>query len=201
MIRVLLADDEDLVRAALVQLLALEPDIDVVAEAAEGRAALEMARLHRPDVAVLDLQMPKLDGMQVARELARALPGCAAIVLTGRGRPVHLAAALEAGARALIVKGAPASTLADVIRRVHDGQRYVDPMLAASALSMPPSPLSVREHEVLRLAAQGLDVAAVAARLHLARGTVRNLFAAIRSKLDAPTVGDAVRAATEAGWL
>ena len=116
---------------ALVQLLDLEEDFDVVAQAADGRAAVDEALRHRPDVAVVDLEMPRLDGMGVAAALQRALPGCAVVILTGRGRPLHLQRALGAGARGFVVKGAPASSLADVIRRVHDGQRYVDPALAA----------------------------------------------------------------------
>ncbi|WP_214467544.1 response regulator transcription factor [Microbacterium flavescens] len=201
MIRVLLADDEDLIRVALSHLLDLEQDIEVVAHAADGRAAVEQARRHRPDVAVVDLEMPALDGIETAAELRRAHPGCIVVILTGRGRPVHMSAALRAGAQAFVVKGAPASTLADVIRRAHDGQRYVDPALAAEALALPPSPLTDRELEVLRLTADGLDAAAVAGRLHLARGTVRNLLTAIRIKLNANSSSDAVRLARDSGWI
>lgn len=201
MIRVLIADDEELIRVALGHLLDLETDMEVVAYAGDGRAAVEQSLLHRPDVAVLDLEMPRLDGMRAAEELARALPECAAVILTGRGRPVHMAAALRAGARAFVVKGAPASTLADVIRRVRDGERYVDPALAAEALTVPPSPLTTRETEVLQLTADGRDLGAVASSLHLARGTVRNLLLAVRVKLDAGSSVDAVRIARDAGWI
>ncbi|WP_309102883.1 response regulator transcription factor [Microbacterium sp.] len=201
MIRVLLADDEEMIRTALGHLLELEPDIQIVAHVGDGRAAIEAARLHRPDVAVLDLEMPRLDGIQTAAELARALPDCACIILTGRGRPVHMSAALAAGAQAFVVKGARASTLADVIRRVHEGGRYVDPVLAADALTIPSSPLTQRESDVLQLASDGLDTAAIASRLHLARGTVRNLLIGIRVKLDAATSLDAARIARDAGWI
>jgi len=201
MIRVLVADDEELIRVALAQLLDLEDDLEVVAHAADGRAAIDAALRHRPDVAVVDLEMPKLDGMEVAAELARVLPGCAAVILTGRGRPLHLQRALAAGARGFMVKGAPASSLAEVIRRVHDGQRYVDPALAADALAMPPSPLTDRELEVLRLSAAGHDTAAIAAIAHLAPGTVRNYLAAIQAKLDAVDRHQAARIARDAGWI
>ncbi len=201
MIRVLLADDEEMIRTALGHLLELETDIEIVAQVGDGRAAVESALLHRPDVAVLDLEMPRLDGIRTAAELARARPECACIILTGRGRPVHMSAALAAGAHAFVVKGARASTLADVIRRVHEGGRYVDPVLAADALTIPPTPLTQRETDVLQLTSDGFDTAGIAARLHLARGTVRNLLIAIRLKLDATTSADAARIARDAGWI
>jgi len=201
MIRVLVADDEELIRVALAQLLGLEDDLEVVAQAPDGRAAVDAALRFRPDVAVVDLEMPRLDGMQVAAELGRALPQCGVVILTGRGRPVHLQRALAAGARGFVVKGAPASSLADVIRRVHDGQRYVDPSLAADALAAPPSPLTERELEVLRLVADGWDSAGIAARAHLAPGTVRNYLASIQSKLGAADRHHAARLARDAGWM
>lgn len=125
-IRVLLAEDDELIREALAGLLQREPDIDVVATAADGRRAIEQASAHRPDVAVIDLQMPKLDGLGVVAELGRALPACAGVILTGHGRPHVLRKALASGARGFLAKGAPGSSLADVVRRVHEGQRYVD---------------------------------------------------------------------------
>lgn len=142
MIRVLLADDEELIRTALAALLDLEDDLTVVAQAADGEAAVTAALAYRPDVAVVDLAMPRRDGFQVAAELARALPACAVVILTGQGRPPHLARALTAGARGFLPKGAPGGALADVIRRVHAGGRYVDPALAADALTIPPCPLT-----------------------------------------------------------
>ncbi|WP_262286496.1 response regulator transcription factor [Micromonospora sp. MA102] len=201
MIRVLLADDEELIRLALAALLDLEPDLEVVAHAADGRAALAAALAHRPDVAVLDLEMPPPGGVQVAAELARVLPGCATVILTGHGRPAHLRPALAAGARGFLAKGAPGGALADVIRRVHAGARYVDPALAADALTLPECPLTPRELETLRLAELGTPVAVIARRTHLAAGTVRNHLAACVQKLGAADRAEAVRRAREAGWL
>ncbi|MEU4681248.1 response regulator transcription factor [Micromonospora sp. NPDC023737] len=201
MIRVLLADDEDLIRAALAALLALEPDVEVVAEAADGPAAVTAALAHRPDVAVVDLEMPGLTGIQVAAELSRALPGCAVVLLTGHGRPAHLRQALTVGARGFLAKGAPGGALADVIRRVHAGGRYVDPALAADALTLPECPLTPRELETLRLAEMGAPVAVVARRAHLSAGTVRNYLAAAVQKLGAADRAEAIRTARENGWL
>ncbi|SBT39905.1 response regulator transcription factor [Micromonospora auratinigra] len=201
MIRVLLADDEELIRLALAALLDLEPDLTVVAHAADGRAAIDAALAHRPDVAVLDLEMPPPGGIQVTAELARALPACAVVILTGHGRPAHLRPALAAGARGFLPKGAPGGALADVIRRVHAGARYVDPALAADALTMPDCPLTARELDTLRLAEYGTPAAVIARRTHLAAGTVRNHLAACVQKLGAVDRADAVRIAREAGWL
>ena len=201
MIRVLLADDEELIRTALAALLDLEDDLEVVAQAADGVAAVTAALAHRPDVAVVDLSMPGRDGFGVAAELARALPACAVVILTGQGRPPHLARALTAGARGFLPKGAPGGALADVIRRVHAGGRYVDPSLAADALLIPPCPLTPRELETLRLAQDGSPAAAIARRAHLSTGTVRNYLAAAVQKLGVTSRAEAVRAARDAGWL
>ncbi|MEU9516403.1 response regulator transcription factor [Micromonospora sp. NPDC048169] len=201
MIRVLLADDEELIRLALAALLDLEPDIEVVAHARDGRAALDAALAHRPDVAVLDLEMPPPGGVEVAAELTRALPGCAPVILTGHGRPAQLRPALAAGVRGFLAKGAPGGALADVIRRVHAGARYVDPALAADALTLPECPLTPRELETLRLAELGTPVAVIARRTHLAAGTVRNHLSACVQKLGAADRAEAVRRAREAGWL
>ncbi|WBB69000.1 response regulator transcription factor [Micromonospora sp. WMMD812] len=201
MIRVLLADDEDLVRMAVGALLGLEPDLDVVAQAADGPAAVTAALAHRPDVAVVDLEMPGRTGIQVAGELARALPECAVVLLTGHGRPAHLRQALTAGARGFLPKGAPGGALADVIRRVHAGGRYVDPALAADALTLPACPLTPRELETLRLAELGAPVAVIARRAHLSAGTVRNYLAAAVQKLGAANRAEAIRTARENGWL
>ncbi|MEV4482485.1 response regulator transcription factor [Micromonospora coxensis] len=201
MIRVLLADDEELIRHAVAALLGLEGDIEVVAQAGEGRAALEAARAHRPDVAVVDLEMPPPGGIELAAELGRALPSCAVVILTGHGRPGHLRRALDAGARGFLAKGAPGGALADVIRRVHAGARYVDPALAADALTLPPCPLTARELETLRLAGYGSPVTVIARRTHLAPGTVRNHLSACVQKLGALDRADAVRIAREAGWI
>ncbi|MFI7214017.1 response regulator [Micromonospora maritima] len=201
MIRVLLADDEELIRLALAALLDLEPDIEVVAHAADGRAALAAALAHRPDVAVLDLEMPPPGGVAVAAELARVLPACAPVILTGHGRPAQLRPALAAGVRGFLAKGAPGGALADVIRRVRSGARYVDPALAADALTLPECPLTPRELETLRLAELGTPVAVIARRTHLAAGTVRNHLSACVQKLGAADRAEAVRRAREAGWL
>ncbi|GAA1755187.1 response regulator transcription factor [Luedemannella helvata] len=201
MIRVLLADDEELIRVAVAALLGLEPDLDVVAQAADGRAAVEAARAHRPDVAVVDLQMPALDGIEVAAELRRAVPPCAVVILTGRGRPAQLPRALAAGAKGFLPKGSPGGALADVIRRVHTGGRYVDPGLAADALSLPECPLSPRELDVLRHSDPDVPVTVVARRLHLSPGTVRNHLTAITSKLGVTGREQAAAKAREHGWL
>ncbi len=135
MIRVLLADDEHLVRTALAQMLDLEEDLEVVAEAADGAEAIEAAGTHAPDVAVLDLQMPRGGGIEVAEVLAREVPGCACLIVTSHGRPGYLKRALEAGVAAFLPKTTSAATLAEVVRTVHAGGRYVDPRLAAEAMA------------------------------------------------------------------
>ena len=142
MIRVLLADDENLIRTALASLLAIQDDLEVVAQAASGDEALAMARRHRPDVAVLDLQMPGLDGIAVAEKLVTELPACGSLILTSYGRPGHLKRALAAGVRGFLPKTVSAQVLADVVRTVHRGGRYVDPELAADAISAGDSPLT-----------------------------------------------------------
>ena len=201
MIRVLLAEDEELIRDALVSLLGREPDLEVVATAADGSAAVAEALAHRPDVAVVDLEMPRLDGLGVVAELARALPACAVVILTGHGRPLVLRRALASGARGFLAKGAPGAALAEVIRRVHAGQRYVDPVLAADALTAPPSPLTPREAEVLAAAGPDRPVREVARALFLSPGTVRNYLVAVTAKLGAASRADAYRSAREQGWI
>jgi two-component system, NarL family, response regulator DesR len=200
-IRVLLADDEDLIRTAVAALLGLEPDLSVVAQAADGRAAVKEALSHRPDVAVLDLEMPHLDGLEVTTELTRALPSCAVVILTGHARPTHLQLALNTGAKAYLPKGSPGGTLADVIRRVHAGGRYVDPALAADALTAPECPLTPREVEVLRLAEYDTPVSVIADRTHLSVGTVRNYLTAVVTKLGVASRAEAFRVARDNGWL
>lgn len=200
-IRVLLAEDDELIREALAGLLEREPDIEVVSTAADGRQAIEQAMAHRPDVAVLDLQMPELDGLGVIAELGRDLPDCAGVILTGHGRPHVLRQALASGARGFLAKGAPGTALADVVRRVHAGQRYVDPVLAADALTAPPSPLTPRETEVLQTAQADRPIRDVARALFLSQGTVRNYLAAITRKLGADTRAEAHRIAQQNGWL
>ncbi|MFE9363852.1 response regulator [Streptomyces sp. NPDC006978] len=200
-VRVLLADDEHLIRGALAALLALEDDIVLVAEAATGPEALAMALAHRPDVAVLDLEMPGADGVKVATSLRTALPGCRTMIVTSHGRPGNLKRALEAGVRAFVPKTVSARRLAEIIRTVHAGNRYVDPELAADAISAGDSPLTAREAEVLELAADGAPVAEVAERASLSQGTVRNYLSAAVSKLGVENRHAAVRLARRRGWV
>ena len=201
MIRLLLADDENLIRTALATLLGLEDDVEVVAQAASGSEALAMARAHRPDVAVLDLQMPDRDGIAVAGELAEVLPGCGVVIVTGHGRAGHLKRALSAGVRGFLPKTVNATVLADVVRTVHTGGRYVDPELAAEAISAGDSPLTPREADVLELAAGGAPVEEIAAKVHLSVGTVRNHLSSAAGKLGAPNRHAAVDAARRHGWI
>ncbi|RZS45039.1 LuxR family two component transcriptional regulator [Herbihabitans rhizosphaerae] len=201
MIRILLAEDEELIRHALVALLERESDLEVVAAAEDGRQAVDQARQHRPDVAVVDLQLPALDGFGVIEELARVLPSCPVIILTGHGKPLILRRALRSGARGFLAKGGPGSALADVVRRVHNGQRYVDPVLAADALTAPPSPLTARETEVLATAGANRPIREVARELYLSPGTVRNYLAAITQKLEVETRAQAHRKALDEGWV
>lgn len=201
MIRLLLADDEHLIRAGLAALLSMQDDLQVVAQAASGDEALAQARMHRPDVAVLDLQMPGPDGIAVTEALRRDLPGCASIIVTSHGRPGHLKRALAAGARGFLPKTVSAHVLADVVRAVHGGGRYVDPELAAAAISAGDSPLTPREADVLELAADGLPVEEIAARASLSTGTVRNYLSAATAKLGALNRHEAVRIARMHGWI
>ncbi|RAJ66740.1 two-component system response regulator DesR [Streptomyces sp. Amel2xB2] len=200
-IRVLLADDEHLIRGALAALLALEEDLTIVAEAASGPEAVAMARAQDPDVAVLDLQMPGADGVQVATQLRDEVPGCRTMIVTSHARPGHLKRALAAGVRGFVPKTASAQQLAEIIRGVHDGNRYVDPELAADAISTGDSPLTAREAELLGLAANGAPVAEIAERVSLTPGTVRNYLSAATAKLGAENRHAAARMARERGWL
>ncbi|RSN69231.1 MULTISPECIES: response regulator transcription factor [Actinomadura] len=201
MIRVLLADDQHLFRGALAALLTLEDDLEVVAEAGTGDAVLPAVRDHRPDVALLDIEMPGRDGLALAADIARAYPGCRVVIVTTFGRPGYLQRALDGGATGFVVKDTPADRLAEVIRRVHAGDRVVDPKLASASVSLGRSPLTDRERDVLRAAADGSRVADVAARLHLAKGTVRNHLSSAILKTGAKTRSEAVRIAEDNGWL
>ena len=201
MIRVLLADDENLIRAAIAALLGMEADLEVIAQAASGTEAVAMARRHSPDVAVLDLQMPGLDGIAVAEELRSELPDCASLIVTSHGRPGHLKRALAAGVGGFVPKTVSAQVLADVIRTVHAGGRYVDPQLAAEAISAGDSPLTSRETDVLELAAGGCRVEDIAKRAALSPGTVRNYLSAAATKLGAANRHEAVQKARMYGWI
>ncbi|HZR53133.1 MAG TPA: response regulator transcription factor [Streptosporangiaceae bacterium] len=201
MIRLLLADDENLIRSALASLLSLQEDLEVVAQAASGDEALAAARRYRPDVAVLDLQMPGLDGIAVAEALATDLPACASLILTSYGRPGHLKRALAAGVRGFLPKTVSAQVLADVVRSVHRGGRYVDPELAADAISAGDSPLTAREADVLEFAADGASVEEIAQRAALSPGTVRNYLSSAAAKLSAANRYEAIQKARTNGWI
>lgn len=201
MIRVLLAEDQDLVRGAMAALLSLEPDLEVVAEVGRGDQVLEAARTSRPDVAVLDIEMPGGDGIAAASALRRALPACRVLMVTTFGRPGYLRRAMASGASGFMLKDAPATELAVAIRRTAAGERVLDPQLAAQALSEGDSPLSTREAEVLLSAADGASIAEVAGRLFLSEGTVRNHLSSAIQKLEARNRMEAVRVAQEKGWL
>jgi two-component system response regulator DesR len=198
---VLLADDQQLVRGALAALLDLEPDIEVVAEVGRGDEVVDAARRLRPDVALLDVEMPGIDGLAATAALRAALPGCRVLVVTTFGRPGYLRRAMEAGASGFVVKDTPARQLADAVRRVHAGLRVVDPSLAAETLATGDSPLTPRETDVLRAAREGGTVADLAADLRLSEGTVRNHLSAAIGKTGARTRAEAVRLAEERGWL
>ncbi|MFC8723166.1 DNA-binding response regulator [Kitasatospora sp. NPDC057198] len=201
MIRVLLAEDMHMVRGALVALLGMERDIAVVAEVEHGDAVLPQALAHRPDIAVVDLDLPGTDGLTATAELRRRLPDCRVLILTGHGRPGTLRRAMDAGASGYLLKDAPPAELARAIRTVAAGGRAVDPQLAAAARRAVDCPLTPREAEVLRLAAEGAEPAEIAARLFLSAGTVRNYLTTVVTKLGARNRVDAVRLAQEAGWL
>lgn len=200
MIRILLADDQALVRGALAALLDLEKDLEVVAQVGSGADVLAAVREHVPDVALLDIEMPGLDGIEATRGVV-AETATRVLVVTTFGRPGYLRRALQAGASGFVVKDVPATQLADAVRRVHAGLRVVDPTLAADSLVSGDSPLTERETEVLREARDGASVAAIAARLHLSQGTVRNHLSATIGKTGAANRAEAVREAERQGWL
>jgi two-component system, NarL family, response regulator DesR len=201
MIRVLVAEDVRILRDTLVALLALEDDLEVVAEFAAGDRIVPAALQHRPDVAVLDIDLPGIDGLTAAAELRERLPACRVLILTGLGRPGILRRALAAQVSGFMVKDAPAQELVEAVRRVATGERVIDPKLALAALEAADNPLSPREAEVLRRHAAGASAAEIAAELYLSYGTVRNYLASAVSKLGARNRVDAARIANEAGWL
>ena len=201
MIRLLLADDQALVRGALAALLDLESDLTVVAEVERGDAVVPAALAHEVDVALLDVEMPGIDGIAATAALRKALPSCRVLIVTTFGRPGYLRRAMEAGASGFVVKDTPARQLAEVVRRVQAGLRVLDPALAEESLVSGASPLTARETEVLRAARGGDTVADVAAVLHLSEGTVRNHLSAAIGKTGARTRAEAVRLAEESGWL
>ena len=197
----MIVEDQGMVRGALATLLGLEDDIEVVAEAASGEEALAVATKARPDVALLDIEMPGKDGITTAAELRAALPSCQTMIVTTFGRPGYLRRAMEAGASAFLVKDSPAHELAAAIRRVLAGERVIDPGLAAAALSAGPNPLSPRERDVLTASADGSTIGDIAGRLHLSEGTVRNYLSSAIHKVGARNRIAAVQAAQRQGWL
>lgn len=200
-IRLLLADDQALVRGALAALLDLESDLEVVAEVGSGDAVVPAALEHRPDVALLDVEMPGMDGITATAALLDAVPSCRVLIVTTFGRPGFLRRALKSGASGFVVKDTPATQLADAVRRVHAGLRVVDPALATDSLVSGESPLSPRETEVLLAARDGASVADIARRLFLSPGTVRNHLSAAIGKTGAANRAEAAIMAERNGWL
>jgi two-component system response regulator DesR len=201
MIRILLAEDQAMVRGALVALLSLEADMEIVAEVARGDGVLAAALAAQPDVALLDIEMPGCDGLTAAAQVHAQLPTCRILMLTTFGRPGYLRRAMESGVVGFLLKDAPAAQLSSAIRRAMAGERVVDPMLAVSALSDGVSPLTDRERDVLAAAAHGASIAEIAASLYLSEGTVRNYLSVAMQKLNAHNRIEAAHIAEGKGWL
>ncbi|WP_329175037.1 response regulator transcription factor [Streptomyces sp. NBC_01477] len=200
-VRVLLADDQSMVREALATLLGLEDDIEVVAQVARGDEVVDAARAYTPDVALLDIEMPGMTGIEAAALLRTACPRVKVVIVTTFGRPGYLRRAMESGAAAFLVKDAPAAQLAEAVRRVLRGERVIDPTLAAAALAEGADPLTARERDVLTAVADGSVNAEAAGRLGLSEGTVRNYLSTAIQKTGARNRAEAVRIAREKGWL
>lgn len=200
-IRIVIADDQALVRGALAALLALEDDIEVVGVAADGAEVLAMVASLSPDVCLMDIQMPGMDGIEATRLLREASPGTRVLVVTTFARPGYLRSALDAGASGFMVKDAPAEDLADAVRRVNSGLRVLDAALAEESLFEGANPLSDRERQVLRLAADGRSAAAIASEVFLSAGTVRNHLSSAIGKTGAGNRAQAVRIAQDKGWV
>lgn len=201
MIRTLLAEDQAMVRGALAALLALEPDIEIVGEALRGDEVLDLALSSQPDIALLDIEMPGIDGLAAAAQLRAHVPACKVIILTTFGRPGYLRRAMESGVAGFLVKDAPAAQLAAAIRRVVAGERVVDPTLAMSALSAGDNPLTDREREALAIALRGASVAEIAATLYLSEGTVRNYLSSAIQKVGGQNRIESAQIAERNGWL
>jgi len=200
-IRLLLADDQELIRRALAALLDLEEDFEVVASVGRGDEVIDAVLAHGPDVALLDIEMPGLDGLAAAAVLAARAPDCRVVMLTTFGRTGYLRRAMEAGARGFVVKDAPPEALADAVRRVAAGERVVDPALAAATLAAGESPLTARERDVLNAGRFGATVAEIAGKLYLSEGTVRNYLSAAIAKTGTRNRVEALRVADDRGWL
>ncbi|MBP2402604.1 Transcriptional activator protein ExaE [Streptomyces netropsis] len=200
-ISVLLAEDQGMMRGALALLLGLEDDIEIVAQVGSGDEILPQALATRPDIALLDIELPGRSGLDAAADLRERLPECRVLILTTFGRPGYLRRAMEAGASGFLVKDGPVEELAAAIRRVLAGERVIDPALAAAALSAGPNPLTQRERDVLAAAVDGATVADIAARVHLSPATVRNYLSAAIGKTATRNRMEAVRAARQNGWL
>jgi two-component system response regulator DesR len=201
MIRILMADDQHLVRGALAALLSLEPDFEVVAQLARGDEVVAKALEVKPDVALLDVEMPGLDGLAAAAALAQQLPSCKILILTTFGRAGYLRRAMESGALGFVVKDAPADQLADAVRRVAAGERVVDPSLAAATLAGGSSPLTSRERDALVASRDGSTIADISKKLFLSEGTVRNYLSSAISKTGTRNRAEAFRTAEDNGWL
>lgn len=201
MIRVMIAEDQAMVRGALAALLTLEGDIEIVAQVARGDEVVAAAQAIHPDVALLDIEMPGMDGLDAAAALRDQEPRCRTLILTTFGRPGYLRRAIESGAVGFLLKDAPAAELAAAIRRIVAGERVVDPKLALAALSAGTNPLTERERDVLAVAASGASVAEIAKKLFLSEGTVRNYLSAAIQKLHAANRVEAARIAESKGWL
>ncbi|WP_309082187.1 response regulator transcription factor [Zhihengliuella sp.] len=200
-IRLLLADDQDLVRGGLAALLSLEPDLEVVAQVGRGDEVLDAVRLHRPDIALIDIEMPGADGIEVTRQITSALLGCRCLIVTTFGRPGYLRRAMEAGASGFVVKDTPAERLAQMVRQVASGQHVVDPQLAADSLAGGIDPLTDRERDVLRAAAAGGSIRAIAESVRLSPGTVRNHLSSAIGKTNTQNRYEAAREAQHRGWI
>lgn len=201
MIRVLLAEDQGMMRGALAMLLGMEEDIEVVGQVEAGDQVLATAMETRPDVALLDIEMPGRSGLDAAADLRDKLPSCRVLILTTFGRPGYLRRAMESGASGFLMKDGPVEELADAIRKVLTGQQVIDPALAAAALSAGPNPLTDRERDVLTAAADGATVADIARRLFLSEGTVRNYLSSAIGKTGSRSRIEAVQTARSNGWL
>ncbi|MER0445351.1 response regulator transcription factor [Streptomyces sp. Edi4] len=200
-VRVLLAEDQGMMRGALALLLGLEEDMEVVAQVSAGDAIVPQALVSRPDVALLDIELPGKSGLDAAAELREEVPDCRVLILTTFGRPGYLRRAMEAGAAGFLVKDGPVEELAEAIRRVLRGETVIDPALAAAALSAGPSPLTARERDVLNAAVDGATVSDIAGKLHLSESTVRNYLSSAIGKTGTRNRMEAVRSARQQGWL